>query len=253
MCCHEQRCCFSAVVTLRVMALFILRDKECFFVSVGVLNRLVLKPFAPAFFPARGTALWPPSVNGQPALLPVCQVTPTSQSLENQKNFNPRRQISWSQPWWNTKLTPRWANRFLSAVSTTAGVLLDVEFWQLWHRHMGKIQKQSERKNLSDVSKSSLKVKTALKLRVEKIFSGDCVPEHKWEVWAQHFHLWEKTLWSLCFLRIAVKKLRRQCWILKLQWRWTQACGSRLRLCSYFCDVSISSQGISRIVILQLC
>lgn len=55
------------------------------------------------------------------------------------------------------------------------------------------------------------------------------------------------------FLRIADKKLRRQCWILMLQWRWTQARGSRLRLCSYFCAVNISSQGISRIVILQLC
>lgn len=56
-CCHEQGCCFSADATLRVMVLFILRDKECLFVSAGVLNRLVLKPFAPAFFPARGTAL----------------------------------------------------------------------------------------------------------------------------------------------------------------------------------------------------
>lgn len=55
------------------------------------------------------------------------------------------------------------------------------------------------------------------------------------------------------FLRIAVKKLRRQCWILMLHWRWTQARGSTILLCRYFCAVNISSQCISRIVILQLC
>lgn len=92
--------------------------KSIFFVALDVLNQLVLKPFAPVCFLARGTALWPPSANGPLAHRPVCQVTLPPHNLgKNQKNSDPLRQISW----------PRWANRFISAVLSASGILPDVE------------------------------------------------------------------------------------------------------------------------------
>lgn len=189
---------------------------------------LVLRPFVPVCFPARETALWPPSVNGQPAHQPVCQVALPPHSLGKMKTLT-LNLLSQKSDFLitskNDTKTPQWANRLISAASATVGFLLDAE-WRLWHRHIKKKKNNPKKRSgwRSRQTWAGAAVMAAFELRAERIFSGSCVSEHKCNGAARQVHPRARTLPVSFFLRIAAEKF---CWLLKMKssssrltWEW---------------------------------